>query len=160
MQSLLLILFACCTHTHTHRGIQVRCPRKPEDGIRFPEAGTTGTVNHLIWALGTEMGASQKQYSLLTSAPSLWPQIGLLSEIFPHFFIGHSSLAGTSTICLIYQVCGWSMDGLWKVSSWMNRFEKLTYLPGQQLKWPRKNYSRKEVIWNVFFAVELKLSLH
>lgn len=51
------------------------CLQKPEGGTDSPETGVTMVVSHLIWVLETTPGTSAKQQVLLTSEPSVQPQL-------------------------------------------------------------------------------------
>lgn len=45
---------------------EFRYPRRPEEGIRLPRVGITGTLNYLIWLLRNKLGSFSKAASSLS----------------------------------------------------------------------------------------------
>lgn len=98
----------------------IRYTQRPEDGVRFPGAGVTGSsvVNHAVWKLGTKSVPMQEQYTLFTAHPSLLPHscLSLQGKCFCFqnilLYLQHTSL----TWILSLPSLSWTLnhDGLWE----------------------------------------------
>lgn len=51
------------------------CPWRPENGVRFPEAGVLVVLSYLMEGLRTELDSLQEQQLLLNAKPSLQPLV-------------------------------------------------------------------------------------